>query len=405
MKIVLINTVCATGSTGKIAASLYQLAEASDMTPYFAYGRNTAPDFMRSYKIGNPLDFCSHVMVNFMRGKSGFGSKISTKKFLSWLDKINPDILHLHNLHGFFIHVGYLFDYIKAHNIAIVWTLHDCWGFTGQCAHFDFAKCEKWMIECEHCPIFRSNYPYSLFKDNSRQNYFSKREAFTHVDNLIITTPSNWLAEKVRQSFLKEYPIKVIPNGINLNVFRPYPCNRGKKNKIILGVANVWDQRKGLDTFVQLSNMFDKTYQIMLVGLTSAQKKHIERKTKGTIITMGRTRNQNELASIYSNAYVFLNPTLEDNFPTTNLEALACGTPVITYNTGGSPECITSNCGLIVEKGNITALYNAVLSLEQRMDITASSCRERALSYNQDILFQEYISLYKRIFTENLNHH
>lgn len=396
MKIVLINTVCGTGSTGKIVADLHHISMQMGFKSIVAYGRRSAPDNIQSFKIGNTLDFGCHILVNFFLGKSGFGSRHTTKRFLKWLDEIKPDILHLHNIHGFYIHVGMLFEYIKAQNIPVVWTLHDCWPMTGQCAHFDHAGCDKWQSACNHCPIYRSDYPYSLFRDNSSQNYILKREAFTGVKNMTIVTPSNWLADIVKKSYLQEYPIKVIPNGINLELFRP-GISENTTHKIILGVANVWSSCKGLDFFLQLSTMLDTSYHIVLIGLSKKQQFQILSKYGSRITAITRTSDQAELVSWYQRAYVYVNPTLEDNFPTTNLEALACGKPVITFNTGGSPECITRRCGIVVEKGNVTKLKEAILSLESNTEITSSACRERALEFNRDICFQSYIKIYENI--------
>ncbi len=406
MKIVQINTVCNTGSTGKIATDIYAITEQAGYKAYIAYGRGTAPANMRGFKIGNPLDFGCHVLTNFFLGKSGFGSKYVTIKFLKWLDDIKPDILHLHNLHGFYLHVGILFEYIKSHNIPVVWTLHDCWPLTGQCAYFDYAGCDKWQTSCHHCPIYRSDYPYSLFCDNSYNNYIVKRELFTKVQNMVIVTPSNWLADIVKKSYLQKYSVSVIPNGINLQLFCPAD-NKSSNNasynhafttpRIILGVANVWSKSKGLKFFLQLSNMLDQTYHIVLIGLSAKQQSQIQAKYNGRITALTRTFNQQELVSWYQNAFVYVNPTLEDNFPTTNLEALACGTPVITFKSGGSPESITKQCGIVVEKGNIVQLKNAILALEENGEITSSACRKQALKYERNIQFKQYITIYKQL--------
>lgn len=392
MKIVQINTVYETGSTGKIMASLYQIAHAEGYEAYVAYGRGNTPADVHEYKIGNRLDFFMHVLINFFLGKSGFGSGIVTRRFLRWLNKVQPDLLHLHNLHGFYIHVGMLFKYIKSHNIPVIWTFHDCWSMTGQCAHFDYAECPKWKTACHHCPIYRSDYPYSLFKDNSRKNYVLKREAFTNVPSMTIVTPSEWLADIVKQSFLKDYPVKIIPNGIDLDLFKP--AQASCESRIILGVANVWSHTKGLNYLLQLSEMLDAPYHVALIGLNKKQQAQIQASYGNRITGIMRTSSQTELATWYQRAYVYVNPTLEDNFPTTNLEALACGTPVITFNTGGSPESLTDKCGIVVEKGNVQQLKEAILSLEYRTEITSSSCREQALKFNQDANFREYLKLY-----------
>lgn len=398
MKIVQINTVCGTGSTGKIAADIYQLSENTGYESFIAYGRGNAPDKIQGYKIGNPLDFISHVLVNFFLGKSGFGSKAVTGRFLQWLDQIQPDLLHLHNLHGFYIHVGMLFEYIKARNLPVVWTLHDCWPLTGQCAFFDYTGCQKWQSACYECPVFRTSYPYSLFRDNSRENYFIKQKAFCNVNNLTIVTPSQWLSDIVSLSYLRHYPRLVIPNGIDLTLFRPMPdaAVQPASKRIILGVANVWERRKGFEAFLDLDSMLDPSWQIVLIGVSKKQQTLIRKRCNHTLGLL-RTATQEELAAWYSRAYVYVNPTLEDNFPTTNLEALACGTPVITYRTGGSPECLNDTCGIVVEKGNIQMLKKAIASLENHSHINSKACRKQAENYEKSICFQRYIDLYTKI--------
>ena len=398
MKIVEINTVNGTGSTGKIAAALYHLANSQNHEPYIAYGRGQAPANIHGFKISNTLDFGIHVMSNFFCGNSGFASKRATKRFLNCLDSIQPNLLHLHNLHGFYLHVGLLFEYIKTHNLPVIWTLHDCWPFTGQCAYFDYAGCKKWQTECHHCPIYRTDYPYSLFKDNSKQNYIQKKEAFMGVNQMIITTPSHWLASLVQDSYLNQYSVKVIPNGIDLQLFKPisipFSANKYPNKKILLGVANVWDKRKGLDYFLDLADMLDDTYHIVLIGVSKKQQNMLQTKYSKKITAITRTTNQQELVHWYNAAYAFVNPTLEDNFPTTNLEALACGTPVITFNTGGSPESINNACGIVVKKGNIEDLKQAILSLDDNTEITRENCRKQAERYDKDVLFLEYMKLY-----------
>ena len=400
MKIVQINTVCGTGSTGKIMADLYTISSQNGHSAFAAYGRGTAPSQIQGFKIGNPLDFGCHVLRNFFQGKSGFGSVSATKRFLCWLDQIQPDILHLHNLHGFYIHVGILFTYIKSHSIPVIWTLHDCWPITGQCAYFDYAQCQKWTTGCYDCPVFRSDYPYSFFKDNSRQNYIVKKEIFSDVSGMILVTPSEWLTDIIHRSFLKNYETVVIPNGIDLNIFRPHSAPlESMAPAYILGVANQWTQRKGLKYFLQLADMPDFPYRIVLIGVTQRQKRELQKKYGSRLTPLTRTVDQNELARWYSHALVYVNPTLEDNFPTTNLEALACSTPVITFNTGGSPESLTPHCGIVVEKGNVEQLKNAVLSIEQDSEITREACRLRAMEYDKNTRFSEYLSLYDKLYS------
>lgn len=408
MRVIQINTVCATGSTGCIAAELFQANIISGNESYFAYGRGNAPSTVsNSYKIGTLADFGFHVLKNFFQGESGFGSTHRTKLFLSWLDTIKPDIIHLHNIHGFYINIELLFTYIKEKSIPVVWTLHDCWSFTGHCAHFDYIACKKWHTQCHHCPQYRSSYPYALFRDNSKNNYLRKKSAFQKVSNLTIVTPSYWLRNLVKNSFLKEYPIEVIANGIDLQVFYHRPSSdlyissfikqhklQGKK--IILGVANVWTAKKGLDYFKQLTAYLDDSYRILLVGANHTLMKNLQNNYSKKIIPIARTQNPHELAALYSLALVYVNPTLEDTFPTTNLEALACSTPVITFQTGGSPESLTPSCGITIPKGNIQQMADAIINLNNSR-FTQSACRNQALNYDKNKQYPLYIALYKKI--------
>lgn len=395
MKILLINTVYNTGSTGKICAHLYEHSQKSGHIPYIGYGRNFCSNVPNSYLIGNKIDFFFHVLSNFFRGNSGFASAHVTKKFLKWVNTIHPDIIHLHNIHGFYINIPLLFNYIKTKNTPIVWTLHDCWPLTGQCAHFDFIQCDKWKVQCQHCPQFRNAYPYSLFKDNSFHNYLNKCNNFQGIPNLTIVTPSYWLANMVKQSYLSHYPTTIIPNGIDLAIFQPTKsfCSP----QYILGVANVWNIRKGLPFFIELSELLDETLSIILIGVTALQKNKIEKQTKHKIKCITHTNNQKELAAYYSNALALVNPTLEDTFPTTNLEALACGTPVITFDTGGSPEAISDDCGIVVKEKTSKALFQAIMSLKNNTKISSITCRQKALEYGSEAKYDQYIKLYESI--------
>lgn len=407
MKVVQINTVYGTGSTGKITAAIYNLSQKEGFEAYVAYGRGNTP---REYNIngkliGNRIDFLSHVIYNFTTGQNGFASKSTTLKLLKWLDSINPDIIHLHNLHGFYVHIGLLFDYISNHNINVVWTLHDCWPFTGNCAFFDHIKCNKWQHGCYACDIYRSDYPYALFHDNSAINYELKKECFTKVNKMVIVTPSKWLSELVSLSFLNKYPVKIINNGIDLDVFKPTPFTNDyfhlnpNKTKILLGVASTWEPRKGLHYLLHLSEQFNSQngYQVVIIGLSPKQCRQIN-KTYGTnVLAISRTNSQKELAEWYSAAYAYINPTLQDNFPTTNLEALACGTPVITFNTGGSPESLSPSSGIIVPQCDFEKLKDAVIALETA-PISSSACIYQSKHYDQKSTFMEYIKLYRSFF-------
>ncbi len=361
MKILMINSVCGIRSTGRICTDLSAALEEQGHQVKIAYGRETVPEQYQKYavRIGSDLDVKCHGLQSRIFDNTGFGSKKATEKFLQWADTYNPNVLHLHNIHGYYIHIGLLFDWIKKRpDIKIIWTLHDCWTFTGHCSHFDFVGCDRWKTGCYDCPQ-KKEYPKSLLFDNSRNNWLNKKDLFTGIKHMTIVTPSHWLAGLVKQSFLKEYPVEVIHNGIDLDVFKPTPSDFRQKHglenkKIILGVASAWDRRKGFYDFIELSKILDDNYQIVLVGLSQKQISELPE----NILGIERTNSTKELAEIYTAADVFFNPTYEDNYPTVNLEAQACGTPVITYHTGGSVESVPKEN--IVSKGNFETLLNGL---------------------------------------------
>ncbi|MBQ8189560.1 MAG: glycosyltransferase [Lachnospiraceae bacterium] len=397
MKILQVNTVIRSGSVGRITADLYETINASGNEALVAVGREPFPENMEGILIGNQGDFYRHVLKNFFQGESGFGSADVTKRFLAWMDREKPDLIHLHNIHGFYIQVELLFEYIKKRNIPVVWTLHDCWSFTGHCAYYDYAACDKWKEGCNNCIHHAKVYPYALFKDNSIEAYKRKRTAFCGVKDLTIVTPSHWLKGQVEQSFLKEYPVKVIHNGIDLDVFCPGTKQQTKDKKIVLGVANIWEHRKGLSYFEKMANDLSDEYEIQLIGVSKKQKKELEQKYKGKIKAMMRTSSIEELAEAYRNADVFVNATLEDNFPTTNLEALACGTPVVTYATGGSGESVSEKTGIVVQRANYQALLLAVVKACVDGAFDSEECRKRAEEYDKHKRYEEYLELYREI--------
>lgn len=391
MKVYQINVVCGSGSTGRIAADLAQTIQNQGGETRIAYGRGASPEGIDAIKISNKLDLYIHAILTRLTDKHGLYSKKSTKRLIQDIKAYDPDIIHLHNIHGYYLNYEMLFDFLKELKRPIVWTLHDCWPFTGHCAYFDFVHCEKWKIGCKKCPQYRSSYPYALFKDGSKTNYLRKKAAFTGLKNVTIVTPSKWLGRLVKESYLEKYDVRVIPNGIDLKRFVPKESKKRTKH-LILGVANVWDRRKGLDYLKKLSQILDvDKYEIAVVGVS---KKQIKDLPIG-MIGIEHTNSVEELMQLYSEASVFVNPTLEDNFPTTNLEALACGTPVVTFATGGSVESIDETCGRIVPQKDVQALKVAVEELCKQVEMVRAACRERALSYNKYDRFGDYLTLYK----------
>lgn len=363
MKLLQINSTCGFGSTGRIAADILNTVTENGGEGIICYGRGTALSGVPSYKIGNETLVKIHGILSRITDRQGFYSTKSTKNLIRKTEKYNPDIIHLHNIHGYYLDIRVLFDYLKKCGKPIVWTLHDCWAFTGHCAYFTASGCEKWKTGCGSCPS-KKEYPQSLIFDNSKKNYSEKKELFTGLANMTLVTPSVWLKELAEKSFLGEYTVKVINNGINIDVFKPTESDFRKKygienKKIFLGVASVWEERKGLSDLIKLASILKENEKLVLVGLTGKQ---ISELPKG-VLGIERTESAEELAEIYSAADVFLNPTYEDNYPTTNLEAIACGTPVVTYETGGSPESLINGRGISVAVGDIEAMYNAAQSL------------------------------------------
>lgn len=390
MKILMINSVCGIGSTGRICTDLATELEKNGYEVKIAYGRGKVPKQFEKYavRIGTDLDVKLHGIKARIQDASGFGSKRVTDKFVQWIKYYDPDIIHLHNIHGYYINIESLFNYLKRCNKKIIWTLHDCWSFTGHCAYFDYANCDKWKFQCQKCEQKRE-YPRSSILDRSKYNFLLKKELFTDIPNMTIVVPSKWLKELVKQSFLKEYPIKVIYNGIDVSVFRPLKSDVYKKyncedKKIILGVAGVWDRRKGLNSFVMLSQLLPDEYQIVLIGLSKKQLSDIPI----NIIGIERTESVQELSQFYSAADVFVNPTLEDNYPTTNLEAIACGTPVISYGTGGSGES-ASKYGMVVKKGDINALKVAVIK------VSKGEVVRQEIALSREEMIEEYRKIYE----------
>lgn len=395
MKIVQINSF-SNGSTGNIMMDIHQELLKQGIDSYVVWGRGRKAQNKNEIYMNDKVGVYFHALYARITGKVGFASKRATKKLLKKLDDIKPDIIHLHNIHGYYINIEMLFNYIKENNIKVVWTLHDCWAFTGHCPYFTIVKCNKWKSICNNCPAI-DRYPKS-FKDNSKWNYQMKKELFTGIKNLMIVTPSKWLEGLVKQSFLKDYSIEVVNNGIDTNIFKPTKSDFRVKyhlenKKIILGVANVWDSRKGLNDFIKLSKIIDENYIIVLVGVNKKQIKQLPK----NIICISRTESKEELAGFYSTADIFFNPTYEDNYPTVNIEAIACGTPVLTYDTGGSPEFINY---LISEKNNF------IIKKPLKFDLDLFIIIKKVINSKIDLIDAKFltkytmINKYKKIYRE-----
>lgn len=393
-KLLQINVTANWGSTGKIAEDIGKVAMSNGWESYIAYGRDTNPiSTSKLIQIGNKWDMYYHGLQTRIFDRHGLASIKATMDFIETVKQIDPDIIHLHNIHGYYINYEILFDYLSKAKKPVVWTLHDCWPFTGHCAHFDAVGCNKWKTGCNCCE-YKSAFPTTNLFCNSANNYRRKKEAFTSVENMIFIPVSDWLSNFISESFLSKYPRKTIHNGIDTSVFSPTNIINDKKDKFsIIGIASIWSERKGLNDFIELRKLLPNEYEITIIGLNKEQIDSLPNGING----IARTNSLTELINHYSSADVYVNPTYEDNFPTTNIEALACGTPVITYRTGGSIEAIDSNTGYIVEQGDISDLVNKIIQVcnDSNKTKTREFCRERAVRlYNKNDRFKEYIELY-----------
>ena len=398
MKIVEINGTNYS-STGNIALNIAKKAREEGFEVYTCCKNSLKSSQFRydnQIVIGSRYERLISEQLAQLSGLSGSFNWIGTKEFLKKLEEIRPDLVHLHIMHDTYINLEMLFKYLSVNKIPVVWTFHDCWAFTGKCPYFEMDRCDKWKSGCYKCPQIRK-YPESYFMDMTKYLWNKKNRMFNSIDNLTIVTPSKWLSNYARESFLNGHDIRVINNGINLDIFKPVKSDFRKKygiedNFLLLGVGYNWSPRKGLDSFIELSKRLDNRFRIVLVGTNDK----IDEILPDNIISIHRTYNQAELVEIYSSCDLFVNPTMEENFPTVNIESIACGLPVITYNTGGSPEIIDETCGRVVEKGNIDKLYEGIMDIYNN-PFDKSACLKRSQLYNMNDKFAEYVELYKEI--------
>lgn len=385
MKVLMINVVCGIRSTGRICTDLAAALEAQRHEVKIAYGREKVPEQFQKYtvRIGSDLDIKLHGLKARLLDGCGFGSRRATERFIEWMKEYDPDVIHLHNIHGYYINVEVLFNYLKICGKKIIWTLHDCWAFTGHCAYFDYAGCDKWKTGCDNCSC-KGDYPTCQGISRAKQNYKRKKKLFTDIPNMTLITPSYWLAGLVKDSFLKEYPVSTIHNGVDTSVFRYTESDIKHRfgiedKKVVLGVAAIWDKRKGLEYMAQLSELFGDEYRVVVIGVTEEQREKLPKPMIGIL----RTNSVKELVEWYSAADVYVNPTLEDNYPTTNIEAVACGTPVITFHTGGSVESVPA-CN-VVEKGDIGKAAEIIKAKKYQVSAAVAG---------KDVLLKKYLGLY-----------
>lgn len=401
--IIQINTTQNVGSHGCIAEQLGLKVIAQGGVSYFAYGRTMHESTSKSIKIGDTFSIRWHVLMTRLFDTHGLWSKRATRQFVRKLEEIKPDLVHLHNIHGYYLNYPILFEYLSKTNIPIVWTFHDCWPMMGHCSNPDNEGCIRWKSGCHHCPLKSKDYPQSFLFDNSRRNYELKKHYFTSVDNLHIVTVSNWLKSVVNESFLNGKDTRVIYNGIDTELFRPTESHLknclGLEGKyIILGVSNIWWSIKGFDDFIKLAGKLNDDYRIVLIGVGDKELKQLP----SNIIGIPRTSNQAELVEYYSMADVVMSLSYQETFGLTIVEGMACGTPAIVYDRTATPELVTPDTGIVAHAGDIDSVVNAILKIQQKgKTFYSSACRQRAVEhFNKDDRFQDYINLYNELLNE-----
>ena len=404
-KLLQINPVLRTNtSTGRIVQEIGELAIKEGWDSYVVYsgGRDgLKPCKSKLIPVGGKADVAFHGLWTRLTDRHGLASWSATRRFIDEIKALQPDIIHIHNIHGYFLNYKILFDFLAQSDIPVVWTVHDCWLYTGHCYHYAAAGCYKWQSLCEDCPQ-KFEFPASYLVDRSRQNFLDKKEAFTSVPNMTIVTVSEWMKNEMSNSFLKNCQFQVIHNGIDLNVFSVQDNEQGVRQRyglgdkrIILGLASIWSKEKGWDDFIEMAKMLNDNELIVLVGVSEKQQEQLP----SNIVGIRRTENVQQLAELYSAADVFVNPTWQDNYPTVNLEAIACGTPVVTYRTGGSVEAITDSTGMIVEQGDVEGLLSAAREIMQRgTQFFKDSCRKFALeNFDKEERYNDYLKLYDKL--------
>lgn len=379
-----------------------ELAIANGWDSYIAYsgGRDgIKPCRSKLIPVGGKLSVALHGVWTRLTDRHGLASVIATRKFVRKIKELQPDIIHIHNIHGYFLNYKILFEYLSTANIPVIWTVHDCWLYTGHCNHYARVGCDKWMTQCEKCPQL-SSFPASMLLDSSRRNFNEKRRLFTSVDDMTIVTVSDWMREEMSKSFLKDCQFKVLHNGVDLNVFKVCTDSVGVRNRyglgnkhLILGVTSIWCREKGWDDFMKLATMINEDEAIVLVGVSQEQMHRLPHNVTG----IPRTENVAQLAELYSAATALVNPTWQDNYPTVNMESIACGTPVITYRTGGSVESVCGDTGYVVEQGDVDGLLAAFRKIKEAgKDTYVRECRDYAIRYfGKNDRYQEYMALYQ----------
>lgn len=398
MRVFQLNTFCGVKSTGRIAAEIAKLVQSDGGECRIGYGVPgiSADSEPFAYRIGTPMERKLHGAMRKLLDAEGCGSILGTEQLIREMRHFSPDLIHLHNLHGCYLNLDRLFCELARLNKPVVWTLHDCWPFTGHCAYFDYAGCDRWQTQCRDCPQ-KAGYPTCIGLSRAKQNFERKKQIFTQLQNLTFVAPCQWMTQPLGRSFLNHYPVRVIPNGVNLEVFKPVSSDLrsqydiGEK-KLVLSVASEWDERKGLRYLLEARQKLGTEYCFAVIGLSEQQAADLPE----GMIGLPHTANATELAAWYTAADCLANPTMEDNMPMVNLEALACGTPIAVFETGGCPEAV-GDCGLIVPQGDVQALCDAIRQLCDMKPAISARCLERAKEFDSQKTFQSYLELYKEL--------
>ena len=398
-KILQIGIEVNSGSTGKVAEQIGIIAIDGGFESYIAYARGYNPSLSNTIKIGNKLSQFIHLLKTRILGEHLDGSYFVTKIFINKIKKLNPDIIHLHNIHGYYINVPLLFKFLKKFGKPVIWTLHDCWVFTGHCTHFTIEGCDKWKKECFSCPKTK-NYPKSLFFDTSNQEYLTKKKLFNDLPNLVLVGVSDWVARLAGESFLKNKKIISVFNGVNTEVFRQMfnrnevltKYNINPTSKVLIASGTTWINTKGLDDYKILADVLPLDYQLVLVGVNKKVASNIPSK----IITIPRTESQNELAELYSVAEILLCLSYQESFGFPPVEAMACGTPVIVYNNTALRELVNESTGRLVPTGNINEVLEMIREITSiGKNKFSQNCRNRVLEiYDMNLSYQKYLNLY-----------
>ncbi len=400
MKLLQINSYCNIGSTGRLAEDLGQVAIKKGWESYIAYGREGKESRSNVFKIDTSWEVYLHAIYSRLLDRHCFGSFFATKRLVKFIKQIQPDIIQIHNLHGYYVNIPVLFRYLQESKIPVVWSLHDCWTMTGHCSHFVLAKCDKWKTMCEKCPII-NDYP-TAYIDQSRRNYLEKKQYFTRLPNLNIVSASKWLANIVKQSYFADKPIHIIPNGIDTSIFHPYTNGdviRKKYNLdkkfVIIATGTSWDNAKGLKDFYKLQEVLPEDCRIVLVGLSSSQINELP----STILGLPRTSSAVEMAELYSMADVVLSLSYMEAFGLTPIEGYACGTPAIVYNCTSTPELITDQTGFVVEPGDISEVLEKLMIIKEKGKASyRDACvKEGITKYSKEVCFERYINMYQTI--------